>query len=331
MGYYKIQAYTGTGYYLNVKADWPIQRQTDVNIYQSSCPLDQIWSIATLGTNQQIKTINNLSYMLNANTSTWDCNVNTVNEDTYVNFEQVYSGVPWVYYIRLVSSTTKYLTASGNTSGSNVCWAPLASTDSGKKAQQWKLILTDLPTIYTRVVKGRQGLGQSQMETNAKYIYTYLSGRGYTKNAICGILGNMQEESGLNPAVWYTLDDLTQPFGIIQWRPGSYFVNWAKEQGIISTATAAAVNTLAYSDPKKLMDAELEFMTIKVNTSDWFKSNYYDDYGASRYLTADQYRNSTLDAGDLARIFDGAYVRSGLSTVALRDSDAKEWYRYNFL
>ena len=48
-------------------------------------------------------------------------------------------------------------------------------------------------------------LSQSQMTDNAQYIADYLINKGWTRNAIAGILGNMQRESTLNPGLWESL------------------------------------------------------------------------------------------------------------------------------
>ena len=45
-------------------------------------------------------------------------------------------------------------------------------------------------------------LSQSQMTDNAQYIADYLINKGWTRNAIAGILGNMQRESTLNPGLF---------------------------------------------------------------------------------------------------------------------------------
>ena len=66
MGYYKIKSHAGTGKLLNIAASGPISGRKNTNIWDESCPIDQTWSIASLGNNQQVKIINNLSYMLNA-------------------------------------------------------------------------------------------------------------------------------------------------------------------------------------------------------------------------------------------------------------------------
>lgn len=40
---------------------------------------------------------------------------------------------------------------------------------------------------------------QSQMEINATYIWSALYNAGWTKEAVAGMLGNMQSESAINP------------------------------------------------------------------------------------------------------------------------------------
>ena len=327
MGYYKIKSHAGTGKLLNIAASGPISGRKNTNIWDESCPIDQTWSIASLGNNQQVKIINNLSYMLNANTSTWNCDVYTSNSDTYVNFEKVSTGV---YYIRLKSHPERYLTAGGSKSGSDVSWEKLSTTTAGKKAQQWKVTATSLPTVYTRVTSGADSLGDDQMETNAEYIYNYLKKKGFTKNAICGILGNMNSESTINPAVWQSLNDMYLGYGLVQWDDGKLFIDWAKKEGVISAATAEAVNSLAYSNPKKLMDAELDYLIVSMNTvGNWFKpDNNQSKYGTSETLTASQFKVSNKSADILARIFCGHYERPGVPKISERVANAKKWYNF---
>lgn len=45
-------------------------------------------------------------------------------------------------------------------------------------------------------------LTKSKMKVNANYIWRYLSNKGWTKNAVAGVLGNMQSESAINPGRW---------------------------------------------------------------------------------------------------------------------------------
>lgn len=212
----------------------------------------------------------------------------------------------------------------------DVSWEKLSTTTAGKKAQQWKVTATSLPTVYTRVTSGADSLGDDQMETNAEYIYNYLKKKGFTKNAICGILGNMNSESTINPAVWQSLNDMYLGYGLVQWDDGKLFIDWAKKEGVISAATAEAVNSLAYSNPKKLMDAELDYLIVSMNTvGNWFKpDNNQSKYGTSETLTASQFKVSNKSADILARIFCGHYERPGVPKISERVANAKKWYNF---
>ena len=63
MANYKIVSHAGAGLPLNVATTTTISRRTNVNIWSDTGSNDQKWSITSLGTNQQVKSLNNLSYM----------------------------------------------------------------------------------------------------------------------------------------------------------------------------------------------------------------------------------------------------------------------------
>lgn len=150
------------------------------------------------------------------------------------------------------------------------------------------------------------------------------------KYNICGILGNMNSESTINPAVWQSLNDMYLGYGLVQWDDGKLFIDWAKKEGVISAATAEAVNSLAYSNPKKLMDAELDYLIVSMNTvGNWFKpDNNQSKYGTSETLTASQFKVSNKSADILARIFCGHYERPGVPKISERVANAKKWYNF---
>lgn len=133
MATYKITSHDGDGLPLNVATSSTITGRTNVNIWSNTDTTDQRWSIGSLGTRQQVKSMSNTKYMLNANTATWNCDVYTSNNDTYVNFVYVSADV---YLIQLDSDKSKYLTAEGTTKGSNVKWAAL---NSSSNAQKWEV------------------------------------------------------------------------------------------------------------------------------------------------------------------------------------------------
>ena len=56
------------------------------------------------------------------------------------------------------------------------------------------------------VYSGNRYLTMAEMRVNAEYIFAYLTRKGWSKNAICGVLGNMQTESTINPSIWQSLN-----------------------------------------------------------------------------------------------------------------------------
>ena len=75
---------------------------------------------------------------------------------------------------------------------------------------------------------GRNGyLTESEMRANGIEVYQYFSSYGWSINAICAMLGNMQSESGVNPGIWEGLSPYSGGYGLVQWTPYSKYKNWA--------------------------------------------------------------------------------------------------------
>ena len=70
-------------------------------------------------------------------------------------------------------------------------------------------------------------LSESQRQANAYEVYLFFSGRGWTLNAIAGMLGNMESESNINPGIWQNLDayNYNLGFGLVQWTPATNYTN----------------------------------------------------------------------------------------------------------
>ena len=56
-------------------------------------------------------------------------------------------------------------------------------------------------------IGGNFYLTREQMEMNATYCYGWLNANGWSLNAISGMFGNMQTESGINPGIWEDLNE----------------------------------------------------------------------------------------------------------------------------
>ena len=184
--------------------------------------------------------------------------------------------------------------------------------------------------VYASVCTGVSTLTSAQMTSNAKYVLSYLMQQGFTKNAACGVLGNMQQESGINPGIWQSSNNTSLGYGLVQWTPATVFLNRAVETGVLSAATAAAVNNLTNSNPKTLMNAELScLLWCCTSRGDFFKPTAGGsmDHTGIR-LTFSEFKASTLDAGTLAKVFHDHYERSGdgIAVLNQRASYATAWY-----
>lgn len=96
--------------------------------------------------------------------------------------------------------------------------------------------------------KGNYWLSQSEMETNASYIKPLLINAGWSINAICGILGNAQSESHLNPSIWQGLNEnnMTGGYGFLQWTPATKYLDWCTENNYDSTTLETVVARIEY-------------------------------------------------------------------------------------
>jgi|GEM_PF-970807 len=184
--------------------------------------------------------------------------------------------------------------------------------------------------VYATVCTGASTLTSAQMNANATYIYNYLRNQGFTKNAACGVLGNMQAESVLNPGIWERSNNTSYGYGLVQWTPATVFLNRAVSTNVISAATATAINNLTNSNAQTLMDAELACLIWCCTTrGDFFKPTAGGSMDHTGYrLTFAEYKASTLNVGTLAKVFHDHYERSGDSTTGLntRATYATNWY-----
>ena len=79
-----------------------------------------------------------------------------------------------------------------------------------------------MSSIYHNPLNAR--LNSQQQQENAIYIRDYLLPKGWTLNAICGMLGNLQSESLLNPNLYedfklHSSELGKYGYGLAQWTP----------------------------------------------------------------------------------------------------------------
>lgn len=151
-------------------------------------------------------------------------------------------------------------------------------------------------------------LNMDKMKINAEYIYKGLSVKGFTKEAICGILGNMQTESTINPGRWESDRVGGAPrghgYGLVQWTPYNKYTNWC-----------------AGDDPSS-MDKNLDRICYEVEHGiQWLKTKKYP-------ITFRQFSKSTESPEYLANAFLCNYERPKEPNQPRRGRQARFWYEY---
>ncbi|TCK93200.1 copper amine oxidase-like protein [Natranaerovirga hydrolytica] len=173
-------------------------------------------------------------------------------------------------------------------------------------------------------------LSEEQQQANATYIYNYLTGEGWEKEAISALLGNIQQESQMNPGVWQRQDNTRLAYGLVQWEPATKFLDW--NEGEIKTEKLSVddVNDLAQNNPKKLIDMQLEFLTnsMKPGQGEWIPSIAVSKHNAPYRMSSQEFINSTNDIAELTVIFNGHYERSSKPHMDNRIKYAEYWYKY---
>ena len=171
-------------------------------------------------------------------------------------------------------------------------------------------------TYWGDEANSSHALNTSQMEINATYIYDYLTAQGWTVEAISGILGNMENESSINPGRWEGNNVGVGPgYGLVQWTPYTNYTNWSGIVGDYST-----------------MDNNLNRIIYELNNG----LQYYPT--ASYPETFTQFTQSTQTPYYLACAFAWNYERSWVvlhGTEAQKEAlrrrrggSANRWYTY---
>lgn len=157
----------------------------------------------------------------------------------------------------------------------------------------------------TQWIKGNRYLTIGEMQNNAQIIFTYLTNRGWTVNAVAGLLGNMQKESTINPGIWQNLSpNPSLGWGLVQWTPSTNFTDWATANG--------------YANDDG--DAQLKWIDeVTVSFGQWIPTAQYpESFG--------EFKGSTMSPEYLADCFLKNFERPAEIDQPERQRYARYWY-----
>ena len=166
---------------------------------------------------------------------------------------------------------------------------------------------------------------------NAMMTWGVLHKKGWTLNAVCGVLGNIHSESGYNPWRWEG-DDV---------RSTSNYNSPRKGYGLPQFTETNIHNSVKYIDDpraKKLYGFGPNFTDREGSQNDGtaqllFIDAYADYYINSKYghnVTYEEYKVSEADSGYLAVVWLSNYERPAeeqyWATMSTRRENAQYWY-----
>lgn len=187
----------------------------------------------------------------------------------------------------------------------------------------YKTIKQDTPTpptpsTYSWFIPGdinnTRPLSEEESKKNWLAFWSFFKEKGWTANAVAGILGNAYYESTVNPNRWqgdipYAEPVSSQGYGLVQWTPWTKITNWLKEKGY-------------WPDVSKFGQGECERIQWEMeNNQQWIATTTYPD-------SFSDFSKSTKDSYTLAIEFLANYERPADSNQPQRGTKAREIYDY---
>ncbi|SFN20147.1 hypothetical protein SAMN05216516_103257 [Izhakiella capsodis] len=143
-------------------------------------------------------------------------------------------------------------------------------------------------------------MGQKETATQ---IWSYLTSRGWTKESVAALLGNMQSESGIIADRWESdyVGNMSGGYGLVQWTPASKYISWAQSSG------------LRYQD-----------VISQCKRLEWEVVNNQQFYHPS--MTFEQFTQSRQSPEYLADVFIRYYERPLNPNQPARQTQARYWF-----
>ena len=163
-------------------------------------------------------------------------------------------------------------------------------------------------------INNTRPLTEEESQKNWLAFWQFFKAKGWTANAVSGILGNSYYESTVNPNRWEGDIPFAQPvasrgYGLVQWTPWTKIIDWLKEKGY-------------YPDVSKFGVGECERIQWEMeNNQQWIATTTYPE-------SFREFSTSTKDPYTLAIEFLSNYERPADPNQPQRGDKAREIYDY---
>lgn len=151
-------------------------------------------------------------------------------------------------------------------------------------------------------------LTQEHRRDNARLVKAYFTALGWSVNAICALLGNMDVESTINPGLIQgrktELDPAEDGYGLTQWTPASKLINWAERE------------SYTWRNDGNTQCKRIEY--------EWQNELQWEQNIAMSFA---EFATSAEDIAYLTRVFCRNYERPGDPNMPERVARAQKWYR----
>lgn len=243
--------------------------------------------------------------------STWAFTTGTIAKALkLLGFDKHATTQPWLPGDILIrTGHTEMAFDSNHTMGAHSSKVPLdqqvSINSNPSTASSWLELWRYESGASTQWIKGNRYLTIGEMQNNAQIIFTYLTNRGWTVNAVAGLLGNMQKESTINPGIWQNLSpNPSLGWGLVQWTPSTIFTDWATANG--------------YANDDG--DAQLKWIDeVTVSFGQWIPTAQYpESFG--------EFKGSTMSPEYLADCFLKNFERPAEIDQPERQRYARYWY-----
>lgn len=152
-------------------------------------------------------------------------------------------------------------------------------------------------------------LSYAEMKNNAELIWAYFNARGWTLQAVCAMLGNMETESTINPGIWEGLEQYAGGYGLVQWTPYTKYSEWAGD---------------VWENNGNLECARINYEMM--HGLQWFEN--YQAPVVEPPLSFSEFSRSTESVETLANYFLWYYEHPAETIQPARAQQARAWYDY---